>query len=345
MEIFYKSLLDPIVIPITDQSQVGQARRETKRMVRDLDFLETESNNAGIVASEIASNLFKHSTNGELLIQTLKDETGYGIQFLALDQGPGISNISQALSNGYSTSDSLGTGLGAIKRLSANFDIYSSKKKGTALLAQLWSKPVGKRTPIQPLEIGAVCLAKPGENISGDAWAINLTLDRGMIMVADGLGHGMGAAEAAKEAVRIFIKNRSFHPVDMIEMSHATLHHTRGVAMAVAEIGFDELKVRFVGVGNISSVILSSDDTRHMISNHGIIGHQLTKIQEFTYPLGDGALIVMYTDGLKSHWSLNDYPGLVMKHPALIAGVLYRDYSRRNDDITVLVVRLRKKNQ
>jgi len=344
MQVLFKSLLEPIVIPINDQSQVGQARRETKRLVRDLDFLETEAHNAGIVVSEIASNLAKHTTNGELIIQTLKDERGYGIQFLALDQGPGIPNISQALSNGYSTSGSMGTGLGAIKRLSADFDIYSSNDKGTALLAQLWSKPIDKKIAIQPLEIGAVCLPKPGENVSGDGWAVDLTIDRGMIMVADGLGHGIGAAEAAKEAVRVFLKNRSFHPTDLIEITHKTLHHPRGVAMAVAEIGFDEQKVYFAGIGNIASVILSSEGTRHMISNHGIIGHQLLKIQEFTYPWMEGALMVMYTDGLKSRWSLNNYPGLIMKHPALIAGVLYRDFSRRSDDITVLVARLRKKD-
>ncbi len=44
----------------------------------------------------------------------------------------------------------------------------------------------------------------------------------------------------------------------------------------------------------------------------------------------------MFTDGLSANWSLNRYPGLLGSHPALIAAVLYRDYWRGRDDVTVL---------
>jgi hypothetical protein len=51
--------------------------------------------------------------------------------------------------------------------------------------------------------------------------------------------------------------------------------------------------------------------------------------------------MVMFSDGLASHWSLDDYPGLRQRHPTLIAAVLYRDFSRRRDDVTVVVARQR----
>ena len=51
------------------------------------------------------------------------------------------------------------------------------------------------------------------------------------------------------------------------------------------------------------------------------------------------ALLIMHSDGLKSHWSLDAYPGLLAQHPALVASVLYRDFCRGNDDVTVLAVR------
>jgi hypothetical protein len=49
-------------------------------------------------------------------------------------------------------------------------------------------------------------------------------------------------------------------------------------------------------------------------------------------------VLVMYSDGLASHWSLDRLPGLAARHPALLAGVLYRDHSRRRDDVTVVAV-------
>jgi hypothetical protein len=47
----------------------------------------------------------------------------------------------------------------------------------------------------------------------------------------------------------------------------------------------------------------------------------------------------MHSDGLSAHWSLDSYPGLRARHPALIAATLYRDLARERDDVTVLVAR------
>jgi hypothetical protein len=50
-------------------------------------------------------------------------------------------------------------------------------------------------------------------------------------------------------------------------------------------------------------------------------------------------LIVLHSDGLQTSWKLDRYANLELRHPALIAGILYRDYSRRRDDVTVLALR------
>jgi hypothetical protein len=49
----------------------------------------------------------------------------------------------------------------------------------------------------------------------------------------------------------------------------------------------------------------------------------------------------MHSDGLATRWPIERYPGLPSRHPALVAGVLYRDWSRGHDDVTVVVARLR----
>jgi hypothetical protein len=98
--------------------------------------------------------------------------------------------------------------------------------------------------------------------------------------------------------------------------------------------------VRYVGLGNIAGTILpQTGPSRHLVSTPGTAGHQARKIVEFTYPWEPGCLLLMHSDGLQTHWSLDPYPGLRERHPSLIAGVLYRDYARKRDDVTVIVAR------
>jgi hypothetical protein len=98
----------------------------------------------------------------------------------------------------------------------------------------------------------------------------------------------------------------------------------------------------YCGVGNIGAAILSGPATRHgLISQNGTAGHVATRIHEFSYPVPPQATLVMYSDGLTSHWSLAPYSGLSTRHPSVIAAVLYRDFSRRRDDVTVVVAKSR----
>jgi hypothetical protein len=68
----------------------------------------------------------------------------------------------------------------------------------------------------------------------------------------------------------------------------------------------------------------------------------MPKVQEFSYPWARDLLLIMNSDGLTSHWHLERHAGLMFKVPALIASVLYRDFSRGRDDLTVLVARERE---
>jgi hypothetical protein len=78
-----------------------------------------------------------------------------------------------------------------------------------------------------------------------------------------------------------------------------------------------------------------------MVSYPGIVGHEVRKIQEFTYPWSQDMPLIMHSDGLATHWNLDQYPGLTARRPSLIAGVLYRDFARGRDDVTVVVAKSR----
>ena len=322
-------------LPVTDISRVAEARRAATALAGRLGFSEAGVGNVALVVTEAATNLIKHATAGEILLYALRSGQIGGIEVLALDRGPGMTNVAKCLRDGYSTIGSPGTGLGAIRRLATSFDIHSAPGAGTMLLARLWSEPLPDRPPF--LEVGAVSLPKPGEDVSGDEWAIAWFPERALILVADGLGHGPGAAEAAREAVYTFHEQAALTPAAIVEAIHSALRSTRGAAVAVAEIAPAQETVRFAGVGNISGVVLSTECSRNMISYNGIVGHTVRKIQEFTYPWPANALLILYSDGLTIHLDPEHYPGLIKRHPDLIAATLYRDYARGRDDATVVV--------
>lgn len=332
-------MTESVALPMVETSQAGEARRIAIALASRLGFNETERGKVGIVVTEVANNLVRHATDGKLLLQPLTRHNIEGIEILALDKGPGMSNISQCLRDGFSTAGTAGTGLGAISRLSAFFDIYSVPNVGTACLAQLWASPLPTAQPDTDLESAVVYLPKTGEEVSGDAWATAQDLGRSLLLVADGLGHGPQAAQASREAVRIFQANLGRSPKAMIEVMHTALRSTRGAALAIAEVDFEHLTVRFAGVGNISGTIFSPEKSTSMVSYNGTVGHEVRKIQEFVYQWPKGGLLIMHSDGLGTQWRLDRYPGLAAKHPSLIAGVLYRDFNRSRDDVTVLVTR------
>jgi anti-sigma regulatory factor (Ser/Thr protein kinase) len=317
---------------------VAEARREVTSLARAIGFSENDVGRVAIVVTEATSNLVKHTPQGQLLARAF-DRGGVAvIEVLALDQGPGIANVGESLRDGFSTAGSPGTGLGAIKRLSDEFDIYSAPGKGAALVAQLWSRKPAGGIPPAPLEIGAVCLPKPGEVARGDAWAVEWRGGHCIILVVDGLGHGPDAAAASRAAVDTLRTHPQLAPAALIEFAHGALRSTRGAALAVADLNLAG-EVRYAGVGNIAGMVRAPDDVRHMVSHAGIVGHEVRKIQEFVYPWSQDSLLVMHSDGLATHWNLDQYPGLMSRHPSLVAGVLYRDFARGRDDVTVVVAK------
>ncbi len=162
-------------------------------------------------------------------------------------------------------------------------------------------------------------------------------------MVVDGLGHGEGAAEASSTAIEYFREHVSKTPKDLLSLLHDRLRKTRGAAVALVEIERAAQIVRFAGVGNISCRIATSSGVRNFLSHNGIVGGPSFKSQEFAFPWNPEDVLILSTDGLKSHFDLEQYPGLLHHHPSTIAAVLFRDYNRASDDSTILVAKERRK--
>lgn len=328
--------------PVTELSQVAEPRRAVTTLATRLGFDETRAGKAALIVSELATNLARHARRGEILLRrTPGNDAGLPpcIEIVAIDAGPGMPDVALSRQDGHSTAGSLGHGLGAIDRQSDFFQVYTNAS-GTVLLARLWRDPPSA-TPRRPrYEIGAVHVSHPTEDICGDDWSASVTDDRIALIVADGLGHGVSAHEAARGASAVFARMEEEPPARIVEAVHAALRSTRGAAVAVLTIDGARGLARFCGIGNISAAALHPDGTRHsMVSQNGTAGHNAQRFTEFNYPVVGGSIVVMATDGLGTHWDLSAYPGLRTRDPSIIAAVLYRDFSRRRDDVTVVVVK------
>jgi anti-sigma regulatory factor (Ser/Thr protein kinase) len=329
-----------IVIQIVDASHVGQARREALKIAEHLELDEKRSGGAAIVASEMATNILKHAKQGKILLQEVGRNGSRGFQVLGVDKGPGIQDVVAALVDGQSSAGTLGIGLGAMRRLADTFDLYSVPGAGTAVLCEFWRG--GKETALKPrVHVGTISTPYPGEDSNGDGWIVKNSGDCVIFMVVDGLGHGILASDAAREAERIILESSSDSPAALLQDCHDGLIKTRGAAMGIATLDQNNGLLRFAGVGNIGGSIASPDSSHGLAFHNGTLGHQMQRVQEFTYQWNPDSLLVMHSDGIGTRWNLNSYPGIWGKHPSLIAAVLYRDFVRARDDATVLVARNR----
>lgn len=324
-------------LSVTDPSEVGQARRAISEFSRRLGFDETEAGKAAIVVTELATNLFKHAGGGELLARELRNGAHSGLEILAVDHGPGL-DMAKSLRDGFSTSGTAGQGLGAVSRIATFFDIYSNPGAGTVAMAELWP-PASNRGTADPFDIGAVALPLGGEPVSGDSWSV-IQHARGLeLILADGLGHGPGAADASREAIRSFEANSPAGPEELLQFVHDALKKTRGAAVAIANIDLEKKLVTYAGLGNISGVIIASAGHRNLVSHNGTAGHEARKISSFSYPWARDSILIMHSDGLATHWDLDHYRGLSARRSGIIAAQIYADFSRKRDDVTVLVAR------
>lgn len=331
------------LVAVSDSSQVSEARRVAVQCANELRMSENGAGRVALLATELATNLVKHAGGGSIIVG-LDAEEERTLTLISIDKGQGIANLRAAMQDGYSTAGSPGTGLGAIDRKSDSFDVFSTGGKGTVVMCRVIDGGLEGAQPaalaaMSRMRIGGICLAKSGEEESGDAWGAVRSRDGATIVVADGLGHGEAAATASIAAIRVFREHPDLPLEQLMERMHGALRPTRGAAVGIARIHLQKGNVDFIGVGNIACTIVSETSARKTISQNGIVGHEARRLQGFSYPWMAASVLIMQSDGLSSTWNGDHYPGLFEHEPSVIAAAIYRDHCRGSDDATVVVAK------
>jgi anti-sigma regulatory factor (Ser/Thr protein kinase) len=322
------------IVDVQALTHVAEARRAAATAARSATLSRDRASDLAIVVSELASNMMKHAGGGALV---LRGDPG-SVDVIALDKGPGM-DVLKCIQDGYSTSGTMGGGLGAVARLTATMEIHTERGAGTVIYARVGERSVADAGGRPGVQVGAISLPVRGETICGDVCMVRETDRQCSVFVADGLGHGPLAADAATAAADTFDKHWHEEPTAVITAVHGRLRTTRGAAIALAQIDFVAGTVTFCGIGNISGTVVGGQVARRMVSHNGTAGMGTPRMAAFTYPWGPLATVILHSDGITTRWDLGKYAGLETKHCALIAGVLYRDFFRGKDDATVIAVR------
>nr|WP_237392538.1 SpoIIE family protein phosphatase [Aurantiacibacter rhizosphaerae] len=323
-------------LKIEESSAVAEARRRARRTASALGFNSTKVEHVAIVASEIAQNVLRHGGGGLLLVQVFGAPSLERLHLLGVDTGPGITRVDRMLKDGETTKRSMGTGLGAIKRLSDRIDIDTSPA-GTVVAAEFLRTPM---PPKSAADHAGLRIAYPGERRCGDAIAVRSGDGVCLYLLCDGLGHGPNAATAADAAKRAFMAAKGSDPSRLLMEVGEGLAGTRGAVAAVVAVNHTEKRMDYAAVGNISTLVWQDRKVQRLSVRDGLLGGRVTTPHCETITLSDDAVIVMHSDGLATMRGLAERVALLDRSAPVIAARLLSDTERKRDDASIIVARL-----
>jgi anti-sigma regulatory factor (Ser/Thr protein kinase) len=324
-----------------DRSYFSLIKKEIHRRATEAGLAEARINQLDLIVAEMTSNLFKYSNDGELLLGVFPNLGSPYIELISIDNGPGMINPARMMQDGVSTSNTLGHGLGSMKRLSDTFELYSQVGWGTILLSRVYNDPVKGKVK-NDVVMRPIVVFKPGEKTSGDGFTYKKTDKYIKMMLADGLGHGPEANFAVNEAAAAFKVFPDYSPTETIRFLHSSIKKTRGAVINI--IGYDFLRKVWTsaGVGNIALRMSGPVNFKNHMSYNGIVGHNIPNtMNDQEYSAEEFNQVMLCSDGIKTRIDMARYPLMYKYDVSILAAAIYKDHARRNDDMSVVIAKVK----
>lgn len=328
-----------ISFPANDRSYFSLLKKEIHKKVLEAGMEASRVAEVDIIVAEITSNLFKYADEGEILFGSFTENGTSYIELISLDKGPGMTKVFRMLEDGMTTSNTLGMGLGSIKRLSDTFDIYSQVGWGTIILSRIY---IGNKPSIrQELIIRPLVVSKPGEKVSGDGFSCRIYSDGFKIMLGDGLGHGLEANKAVNEAANVFKVFPKSNPTETLRFIHTSIKKTRGMVANITQYDNKTKQWSSSGIGNIAAKWIGPVSSKNQMCYNGIVGHNIpTTMNDQHYSSTEYNQLVLCSDGIRTRWEVSKYPGILKHDLSILCAAIYKDHARRTDDMSVIVIKV-----
>jgi serine/threonine-protein kinase RsbT len=128
------------ILPVKSSEDVVNVRTSVRKLAIELRFGLVDQTKIVTAASEIARNTVDYGRGGELHMDVMHNGTRNGLRLTFVDHGPGIRDIDRALTDGYTTGNGMGLGLGGTRRLMDEFQINSTPNEGTTVAITKWTR-------------------------------------------------------------------------------------------------------------------------------------------------------------------------------------------------------------
>ena len=337
------------IINVAHLSDASLASREAKSMALEIGFNNNISDEISLVVKELATNLCKHAASGKLIIKSVSEDNKNGIQIESLDKGKGIVDIERAITDGFSTSGSLGYGLGTVNRLMDDFNIDTQchGETGTHIVCKRWLRENLKKSHLCSLEFGAATRPHPQMKVNGDSFVIKHWESGSLVAAIDGLGHGT-YAHRASESARKYVDSHYDLPLgDIFRGTSRALKATRGAVMALARFDYisgnnnkkTNIKLTFGSIGNIEVRVVGSSERMSFIMRRGIIGGMAPNPVISEHEWNPENILILHSDGLRTHWKWDDFSKYADQSATVIAQNMLRTLMKDNDDAVIIVVK------
>jgi serine/threonine-protein kinase RsbT len=127
-------------LSVRTSEDVVNVRTSVRRLATELRFGIVDQTKVVTAASEIARNTLDYGRGGELRMDAIHNGLKAGLRLTFIDKGPGIRDVDQALTDGFSSGNGMGLGLGGTRRLMDEFNIASKLNEGTTVTITKWSR-------------------------------------------------------------------------------------------------------------------------------------------------------------------------------------------------------------
>jgi serine/threonine-protein kinase RsbT len=125
-------------LAVLTSDDVVRVRQEVRRQAIEAGLGLVDQTKIVTAASELARNLLDHAGGGVVQVEAISDIGRRGVRLTFEDNGPGIKDVEKALTDGYTTGNGLGLGLGGARRLSNEFNIDTKVGEGTRITIARW---------------------------------------------------------------------------------------------------------------------------------------------------------------------------------------------------------------
>jgi anti-sigma regulatory factor (Ser/Thr protein kinase) len=331
--------MQPVEAGVTWQGDVLRAGELGRGFSASLGFPAAQCDEIGLVVTELASNLIRHAPGGTITMGHVTTSERTGIEIQSVDKGPGISDVEQAITDGYSTAGGLGLGLGTVNRLMDELEIYSGSNGGLHIVCRRWVRARPSGAIAGGLAFGAATRSYRQLPENGDTFLFKQWERNALVGVIDGLGHGP-LAQRASHTARHYIERHFDQPLPSLFLGVGrACRTTRGVVMALARFDLTRQTLTVASVGNIEVRLVGSSEKFNLVVRRGIVGLNAPNPVPAEHPWTSSSLLIMHSDGIRSHWNWSEFSDVLQAAPNMIARRLLSELGKLDDDATVVVAR------